>query len=74
MKNAIKISQRHLPHWEKTEGIYFVTFSKKENFFKGAEQQIIFDHIRENDGKYYDLFVLAVMINHVHLNLKLNMI
>lgn len=70
MNDIIKITKRHLPHWYSKDSTYFITFSKKEGLFKEAEQEIIFNHIKGNDKKFYDLIALTVMINHVHLIIK----
>lgn len=41
----LKYFKRHLPHFQKTDSVYFVTFRSVKNNFSEKEQKIVFDHI-----------------------------
>ncbi len=66
----LKITRRHLPHWQLGGSIYFVTFRTKRIFLKEAERARILGHICEGDGKFYDLFAAVIMPDHVHVLLR----
>jgi REP element-mobilizing transposase RayT len=63
----LKITRRHLPHWQLEGSTYFVTFRCKRTSLTEQEQRIVLHHIKEGDDKFYDLFAVIVMPDHVHL-------
>ena len=67
---TLKITRRHLPHWQLEGSIYFVTFRSKRIILSERERARVLGHIREGDGKFYDLFAAVVMPDHVHVLLR----
>ena len=63
----LKITKRHLPHWDIEESVYFVTFDTKAKIFSVNEIEIILTHIIEGNEKYYFIFAAVVMPDHVHI-------
>jgi REP element-mobilizing transposase RayT len=63
----LRITQRHLPHWTLEGSIYFVTFDCDAIVLTMEEIRIVVEHIKEGDDKFYDLFAVVVMPDHVHL-------
>lgn len=59
--------KRHLPHWELDGSTYFITFRLKTGALTPAERRLAFDHVMRGDGRFYVLFALVVMPDHVHL-------
>lgn len=66
----IKITRRNLLHWTLEGSIYFVTFRLKDGIMSFRERQVVYDHIREGDKKFYNLIALTIMLDHVHMILK----
>lgn len=69
----VKIYKRKLPHWNKSDVIYFVTFTLTHGKLTNAEKDIIFDHIKDGNKKFYTLHSMVVMHDHVHLPLNCNL-
>ena len=69
MKNPkLKITQRDLPHWELDGSVYFITFNTWEKLeLTPAARQIVLDACLFFHGKRYQIFVLVVMPDHVHM-------
>ena len=69
MKNPkLKITQRDLPHWELDGSVYFITFNTwKKLKLTPAARQIVLDSCLFFHGKRYQIFVLVVMPDHVHM-------
>jgi REP element-mobilizing transposase RayT len=65
--DELKITQRHLPHWELSGSTYFVTFRLKDGVMNKEEQIIVLEHIKDGNGKFYTLIAVVVMPDHVHL-------
>jgi putative transposase len=70
MPSEFIITRRHLPHWTLEGSIYFVTFVAHGTVFVEAEQRIVLDHIKDGDQKFYDLFAVIVMPDHVHVLIR----
>jgi putative transposase len=68
----VSITQRHLPHWRLDGATYFLTFRLKSLAFSEDEIAIVRDHIRDGDGKFYELLAVMVMPDHVHVILRPN--
>lgn len=66
----LKITRRHLPHWQLEGSIYFVTFDCVENVMTLEETAIVLEQIKMGDDRFYDLFAVVVMPDHVHLLLR----
>ncbi|MEM6256833.1 MAG: transposase [Planctomycetota bacterium] len=66
-ESKLNRTKRHLPHWELSGSTYFVTFRLKTGEMAPAERQLVFDHVMNGDDKFYQLFALVVMPDHVHL-------
>lgn len=66
----LKITRRHLPHWQLEGSIYFVTFDCAETIMTLEETAIVVEHITKGDGQFYDLFAVVVMPDHVHLLIR----
>jgi len=64
----LKISQRTLPHWELDGAVYFITFNTWEKLELTLEaRQAVFNACLFFNNKRYKIFVLVVMIDHVHM-------
>ena len=64
-------SQRRLPHWELEGSIYFITFNTWEKLELTPEaRQVVFDSCLFFNNKRYQVFVLVIMVDHVHLLIK----
>ncbi len=64
-------SQRRLPHWELEGETYFITFNTWEKLELTPEaRQVVFDSCLFFNHKRYQIFVLVVMIDHVHILVK----
>ena len=70
-ESKFKILQRYLPHWELEGATYFITFSTWEKLELTPEaRKIVFDSCLFFNNKRYRIFVLVVMLDHVHLLIK----
>ncbi|WP_210407510.1 hypothetical protein [Hydrocoleum sp. CS-953] len=69
MKNPkLKITKRDLPHWEFDGAVYFITFKTWQRLeLTPAARQIVLDACLFFHRKRYNVFVLVVMPDHVHL-------
>lgn len=64
----LKIKQRDLPHWEIDGAIYFITFKTWERLeLTSAARQVVMDACKFFNNQRYNLFVLVVMPDHVHI-------
>jgi REP element-mobilizing transposase RayT len=70
MEEELKITRRHLPHWELKGAIYFITFRVKRTRFSLTEIALVLNHIKKGHGSYYQLIAAVVLADHVHLVLK----
>lgn len=68
----LRVTRRRLPHWTVEGSVYFVTFRTVRGELTPLERQIVFDHVLEGTTKFYRLFALVVMPDHVHLALRPN--
>ncbi len=71
-EGTLRITKRKLPHWTIPGSYYFVTFSSKGSMLSQKEREMVFSHVIEGSKKFYELFALVVMPEHVHLILKPN--
>ena len=65
--DAVNITKRHLPHWTIKEAAYFVTFRTRTTQLTAPERQIVLQHLKDGNGKFYILFAAVVMPDHVHV-------
>ena len=71
--SKIKITRRHLPHWQMTGAFYFITFRTAfKSVLSENEQKIVHEHIVGGNIKFYHLICSVIMPDHVHLILKPN--
>lgn len=64
----LKITQRNLPHWELDGAVYFITFKTWQRLeLTSAARQIVLDSCLFFHRKRYEIFVLVVMPDHVHM-------
>ncbi len=62
------VYQRRLPHWELDGAVYFITFNTWEKLELTPEaRQVVFDACLFFNNKRYKIFVLVVMVDHVHM-------
>ncbi|HEY9626165.1 MAG TPA: transposase [Coleofasciculaceae cyanobacterium] len=62
------MTERRLPHWELEGAVYFITFNTWEKLKLNPEaRQIVLDACLFFDRQRYNIFVLVVMPDHVHL-------
>ncbi len=61
-----KITRRHLPHWTMRHASYFITFRTRNGSLTVDEQITMLEHIKEGDGKFYELSGVIIMPDHVH--------
>ena len=67
-EQKFKINQRRLPHWELDGAVYFITFNTWEKLELTPEaRQIMFNSCLFFNKKRYEMFVLVVMVDHVHV-------
>jgi REP element-mobilizing transposase RayT len=66
-ENELKIRSRKLPHWTLKGVTYFVTFKTYKGKLSIDEQELILEHVKEGDSRFYTLIALVVMPDHVHL-------
>ncbi|QSJ17903.1 transposase [Nostoc sp. UHCC 0702] len=65
---GFKIYDRRLPHWELDGAIYFITFNTWEKLELSLDAiEIVFNSCLFFNNKRYQIFVLVIMSNHVHL-------
>jgi alanyl-tRNA synthetase/REP element-mobilizing transposase RayT len=63
-----RYTKRRLPHYERPNGIYHVTFSTRDHRILSPEaRSITLNAIMHFDQKRYDLFAASVMPDHVHI-------
>ena len=69
MKNSsdLKISNRHLPHWELAGSYYYITFRTRRGALSDKEQGLLKGLIIAGHKKYYQLVACIVMPDHVHM-------
>jgi putative transposase len=70
MNDKFRITRRHLPHWTLENAIYFITFCASNVVLDESEQQIVLEHIKNGNEKFYDCYAAIVMPDHVHLLLQ----
>jgi len=66
-ERKLKIKQRKLPHWTIQNAVYFVTFTLVKGELSDKEKEIIFYHIMDGHGSFYDLLTVTVMPTHIHI-------
>ncbi|WP_414564517.1 MULTISPECIES: REP-associated tyrosine transposase [unclassified Anabaena] len=68
LESRFKIYHRRLPHWELDGAVYFITFNTWEKLELNLKaREIAFNSCLFFNNKRYQIFVLVVMTNHVHL-------
>ena len=66
-----RIYRRNLPHWERPESIYFITFRTfKQVILTEESRNILFNSILFHNNKKYKLYAFVIMPDHVHLLLQ----
>ena len=66
--NTARYSKRNLPHYERPNAIYHVTFSTRDRrVLSPAARTIVRDALIHFDQSRYQLFALCVMPDHVHV-------
>ena len=70
MNDELKITQRHLPHWQLTGSFYFVTFRVRNGKLSNGEKKLVLRHIISGNDKFYDLYAAVIMPDHVHIILR----
>jgi putative transposase len=71
-RNEFKFTRRHLPHWTAPSAIYFITFRTLRTTLSDGEIEIVLDHIKSGQQKYYKLIAAVIMPDHVHALLSPN--
>lgn len=62
------IKKRDLPHWEIDGAVYFITFKTWEKLeLNPAARQIVLDACKFFNNQRYEIFVLVIMPDHVHM-------
>jgi thiamine-phosphate pyrophosphorylase len=70
-QSDIRSRRRNLPHWTMQGATYFLTFRATRELSM-REREAILQHIRDGDGRFYELFAAVVMPDHAHVLLKPN--
>ena len=66
-----RIYRRNLPHWERPESVYFITFRTfKQVILTEDSRNITFNSILFHNNKKYKLYAFVIMPDHVHLLLQ----
>jgi putative transposase len=68
----VEITRRRLPHWQLAGSSYFVTFRLARGSLAPTERAVVLNHVKSGHGKWYSLFAIVVMPDHVHVLLKPN--
>jgi REP element-mobilizing transposase RayT len=68
----LKSYKRKLPHWTQENAIYFITFTLTHGTLTDSEKEVIFNHLKEGNNKFYILHSMVVMHDHVHILLQCN--
>lgn len=64
----LKIKYGDLPHWEIDGAVYFITFNTWERLeLTSAARQVVMDACKFFNNQRYNIFVIAVMPDHVHI-------
>lgn len=64
----LQIKRRDLPHWEIDGAVYFITFKTWERLeLNPAARQVVMDACKFFNKQRYNIFVLVVMPDHVHI-------
>lgn len=71
-KEKVEIRRRHLPHWTQDGAIYFLTFRVMGGKLSIPEQKLVLEHVKDGQGKFYELAAAVVMPDHAHIVLKPN--
>ncbi len=71
-KGKLTIRRRHLPHWQVSGSVYYVTNRIRQGVLTDDERQLAMDHIVSGHNQYYSLFALIVMPDHFHVLLQPN--
>jgi REP element-mobilizing transposase RayT len=66
----LKITRRHLPHWDLSGSWYFITFRLREGTLCAEERQLVLEHVRSGDKRFYSLLAATIMPDHVHVILQ----
>ena len=66
----VRVRRRRLPHWTLDGATYFITFRLTADPMSDPERRIIRDHIVAGHTRFYHLFAVVVMPDHVHLLLR----
>ena len=70
MNDELKITQRHLPHWQLSGSYYFVTFRAISGDMSDKEKELVLKHILSGNDRFYELFAAVIMPDHVHIILR----
>jgi REP element-mobilizing transposase RayT len=68
--DGLIIKRRKLPHWTLGGATYFVTFRTLQRELSVDEQKIVLEHVKEGEGKFYELIAEVVMPDHTHILLS----
>ena len=68
--NELEMHRRKLPHWTLSGSVYYLTFSLIDGALSDREVEIVLSHIKVGHRRYYNLYAVQVMPNHVHCILK----
>lgn len=68
-ESELHIQRRNLPHWRMDCSVYFITFRAISGTLNESERQIVFDHITQGHDRFYILFAVVVMPDHIHMPL-----
>lgn len=60
-------TRRRLPHWHLAGATYYVTFRLFRGLLTREEEDIVLNHIRNGDDRFYGLAAVIVMPDHVHV-------
>lgn len=71
-EGKLKITRRRLPHWQVSGNVYYVTSCIMNGELSHDERRQILDHVVDGQGKFYTLYALIVMPDHIHVLLQPN--
>jgi REP element-mobilizing transposase RayT len=69
-ESKLIITQRRLPHWTLQGSTYYVSFHLMAGELTIKERQIVLEHVKSGNGRFYDLSAAVIMPDHVHLIFK----
>ena len=66
----LRVTRRHLPHWELRGSTYFITFRVMNGVLNRDEVRRVLEHVKSGHDRFYALVAATILPDHVHLLLE----